>query len=299
MKEILPKAQMPVPDKTKEKEKEEALTELPEEIKLAETSVRLLPINLLDEPYFNYRKHPKEQLDNLTESLKRFGQRRTISVWKTPAGRYEVLAGNGIVQAAKRAKIKFMECSLAPSEWNEAQRKGFTIADNMRGSDDDLTLLSKLLDEQAELGYGLDSVGFDDEALSELLDNISIEASREVEPSERTPSYREVIGNSMINEEEDEGDEFEVDENGKAVLTPEDFNARGEKNKTPEARLMAQLTNPFSLISLHYMASDFSVIIAGLRQIISEQGLDTNSEAVKFLFDYYFAQKNQTIKEQS
>jgi len=75
--------------------------------------VELVPIASLKPHSRNYRSHPDDQLEHLVESLRRFGVYCNVVVAKDGT----ILAGHGVVEAAKKAKMKeipVIRLSVAP-----------------------------------------------------------------------------------------------------------------------------------------------------------------------------------------
>ena len=73
-----------------------------------------IEISLLDAHPRNYRKHPEEQIKRLMASLIRYeGQVRSIVVKRGIGGRYTILAGHGLTEAASRAGIKELNVILS------------------------------------------------------------------------------------------------------------------------------------------------------------------------------------------
>jgi ParB-like chromosome segregation protein Spo0J len=131
-----------------------------------------LPIHLLDSHEDNYKSHPDEQVARLQESLKRFGQVRSIVVKARNDGRYSILAGHGVTEAARLNGATEMRCDIVPDYWDEVQCAGYLIADNLtsEGGEDDPIALAQLLEGQASAGYLLETVGASDDALARLLE---------------------------------------------------------------------------------------------------------------------------------
>lgn len=130
-----------------------------------------LSLSLLDGHKQNYRSHPPEQIVHLKASLERFSQVRSIVVAPEPGGRYTILAGHGVVEAARECGITELNCDVVPAEWDAVTRNAYLVADNHinNGATDDETLLAELLNEQVNAGYDLASLGSDEETLRQML----------------------------------------------------------------------------------------------------------------------------------
>jgi len=134
-----------------------------------------IPTSLLDGHARNYRSHPPEQIKQLVASLKRFQQVRSLVV-KKQAGcdRYTILAGHGLVEAARECFYPELRCDIVPDSWDEMTCQAYLIADNhlSNGAVDDDELLATLLQEQQDAGFDLASMGSDDETLRQMLANM-------------------------------------------------------------------------------------------------------------------------------
>ena len=134
-----------------------------------------LPLDALQPHPRNYRRHPDMQLDRLAASLARFGQVRSIVVQAGAPGRYLVVAGHGVVEAARRlGSVRELRADVIPADWTPEQVEGYLVADNQHaaGADDDLARLAELLQAQADAGYDLATLGSDDDELAALLDSL-------------------------------------------------------------------------------------------------------------------------------
>jgi hypothetical protein len=131
---------------------------------------RLIPLATLSAHPSNYRQHPEEQIHDLIASLTRFGQTRSIVVQEGPQGNITV-AGHGVVEAARKLGYQELRADIIPADWSPAQVKGYLIADNQHAQKalDDEEQLLRLLQEQQERGYSLDSLGSDEETLRQML----------------------------------------------------------------------------------------------------------------------------------
>lgn len=135
-----------------------------------------LPLDALQPHPRNYRRHPDMQLDRLAASLARFGQVRSIVVQAGAPGRYLVVAGHGVVEAARRlGSVRELRADVIPADWTPEQVEGYLVADNQHaaGADDDLARLAELLQAQADAGYDLDALGSSDEELAALANGLA------------------------------------------------------------------------------------------------------------------------------
>jgi hypothetical protein len=123
----------------------------------------------------NYRRHPESQVARLEASLARFGQVRSIVVQQGADGRYLIVAGHGLVTAAQAQGLRALRADVIPASWTPQQVEGYLIADNesSRTADDDLVALAALLEEQQHAGFALETLGYSDEELAALLDDLA------------------------------------------------------------------------------------------------------------------------------
>jgi len=86
-----------------------------------------IDISELKEPYdfSNYNKHPENQIRELEKSLEKFLQYKNIVIWKDN----QVIAGNGLVEAAKRKDYKTLFVNDV-SHLNKEEAIELLIADN-------------------------------------------------------------------------------------------------------------------------------------------------------------------------
>lgn len=89
----------------------------------------------------NAKKHTREQIDAVEASIKEFGFRNPVIVWRNADGLPEVVAGHARITAAKNLGMKKVPC-VACDDLSDAQRRALTLVDNqttmMTGWDEDL-----------------------------------------------------------------------------------------------------------------------------------------------------------------
>jgi len=113
----------------------------------------------------NARRHSKQNLNAITNSLNKFGQRKPIVVHKDV-----VIAGNGTLEAAKALGWQEITISRCPDNWDEDTAKAYALADN-RSSElaewDEGVLVSQLVDLDAN-GWDIGGLGFTNEDMAEM-----------------------------------------------------------------------------------------------------------------------------------
>lgn len=107
----------------------------------------------------NARKHSARNLDAISNSLKRFGQRKPIVVG---AGNI-VLAGNGTLEAAKNLGWENIDVVEAPPDWDINTARAFALADNRSAelAEWDESILAKQLLALDEADFDITELGFE------------------------------------------------------------------------------------------------------------------------------------------
>lgn len=123
----------------------------------------------------NYKQHPEAQIERIRASLRRYGQVRSIVCQEGAGGRYLIVAGHGLVEAARLEGFTQLRADVIPATWSQTQVEGYLISDNetARGGEDDLEQLASMLEEQRAAGEALESLGFSDDELQALLDELN------------------------------------------------------------------------------------------------------------------------------
>ena len=115
----------------------------------------------------NARKHGKKNLDSIKGSLAKFGQQKPIVVNSDNV----IVAGNGTLQAAK--ELGWKEINIVRTDLKGSDITAFGIADNRTSelAEWDDEVLQELLDGLKAEDFDLSAIGFDDEDLSDMLDD--------------------------------------------------------------------------------------------------------------------------------
>ena len=130
----------------------------------------------------NYNRHSAEQVKRIAKSLGKFGQVRSIVVW-----RKTILAGHGVVEAARSLKWKSVRADVLPDEYPEALALAYVAADNelAKQGDPDMAQLAAILEQSktadAEL---LEAIGYSDAEFERLLEEMEVTALHDAEPGE-------------------------------------------------------------------------------------------------------------------
>jgi ParB-like chromosome segregation protein Spo0J len=81
--------------------------------------------DLTPDPH-NARRHSERNLQQITDSLREFGQRRPIVI----TGDKTVIAGNGTLEAAKRLGWETIAVVQVPITWTFDEARAYALADN-------------------------------------------------------------------------------------------------------------------------------------------------------------------------
>ena len=122
----------------------------------------------------NYNRHPATQIERLVYSLRKFGQPRSIVVWRSM-----ILAGHGVVEAAAAIGWKEIRADVLPDDYPEHLALAYVAADNelARLGDPDQAALAAILQESAAADADLlTAIGYDDAELQAMLEKVSREA---------------------------------------------------------------------------------------------------------------------------
>jgi DNA modification methylase len=130
----------------------------------------------------NYNRHPAAQVRKLARSLRKFGQVRSVVVWRST-----ILAGHGVVEAAKSLNWQHIRADVLPDDYPEHLALAYVAADNelARQGDPDMAQLAAILEEVKDVDAELlEAVGYTDAEFAALLAEVGGEqrAVVDVEP---------------------------------------------------------------------------------------------------------------------
>lgn len=118
----------------------------------------------------NYNRHPEHQVARIALSLKKFGQVRSIVVWKNT-----ILAGHGVVEAARSLGWRDIAADVLPEDYPEHLALAYVAADNelSRLSDPDQAALAAILEESMTTDDELlQAIGYNEAELERLLEEL-------------------------------------------------------------------------------------------------------------------------------
>lgn len=144
----------------------------------------------------NAKKHPKEQVERIANSIKEFGFTQPVLIDKHNS----VVAGHGRVLGAKKAGLKQVP-TICLEELTPEQIKAYRLADNkLNESGWDNALLMQSLEEISDIDMSL--FGFDiGEAIEEEQSKYTAKtAIPQYEPKGEQPTISELIDVSKTNE---------------------------------------------------------------------------------------------------
>jgi site-specific DNA-methyltransferase (adenine-specific) len=107
----------------------------------------------------NARKHSKRNLDAIAESLRQFGQQRAAVIRSDGT----VLAGNGMLDAARALGWTQVSVTVVPDEWTDDQARAYALADNRTAelAEWDGSILDDHLQTLIAAGWDVGDLGFD------------------------------------------------------------------------------------------------------------------------------------------
>lgn len=144
----------------------------------------------------NYNRHDDGQIDDLRLSLRRFGQVRSIVVQDDGAGRYLLVAGHGIYQAAALEGLTVLRADVIPADWSPVRVAAYLAADNelaRRGMPDEAQLAALVARVQEEADAELAKLAAGGELEAEI-----IKFQAELEAALAEPTNQDQSGNWKI-----------------------------------------------------------------------------------------------------
>lgn len=148
-----------------------------------ELKIEYVDINSI-KPYKNNAKmHPREQIEQIKESIKQFGMNDPIGVWHN-----EIVEGHGRLLACKELGFKEVPI-IRLDDMTDEERKAYTLAHNKltMNSDFNLDILNEELNnfttiDMSAFGFDLD---FDTEEKEIIEDNFNVEENIPEEPKSK------------------------------------------------------------------------------------------------------------------
>lgn len=130
-------------------------------------------------PYVNNsRKHSDGQVLQIAASIKEFGFTNPILIDEEGG----IIAGHGRIMGSAKLGIDSVPCIVLDG-LTEAQKKAYVIADNQLAlnADWDFGLLQLEIENLKEMDFDLDLLGFDDDFLGDMFEDVNFEPATEDE----------------------------------------------------------------------------------------------------------------------
>ena len=126
-------------------------------------------INDLIEYDGNPREHSPEQIEQVANSIKKFGWTMPILIDENN----EIIAGHGRLMAGKKLGIKEVPCIIA-TNWSEEQKKAYCIADNKLNENSNwkYDILKLNVEFLSDSNFDMNLLGFNQFELGGLLEEI-------------------------------------------------------------------------------------------------------------------------------
>lgn len=122
----------------------------------------------------NYNAHPQAQVERIAASLRKFGQVRSVVVWRSM-----ILAGHGVVEAARSLGWREIAADVLPDAYPEHLALAYVAADNelARLGEPDAAQLAAILEESAAADAELLlAMGYTDAEYGRLLGEMEMTA---------------------------------------------------------------------------------------------------------------------------
>ena len=136
-------------------------------VEIPKLDVVIIPLEELVEYKNNTKLHPKEQIDQIVESIMEFGFNSPILCWHNSDGEPEIVSGHGRLLAARKLKLQELPVIFLDHLTPE-QRQAYIIVDNKltMNSDFDYDMLAIELDALSDhfdmTDFGFEAIELDD-----------------------------------------------------------------------------------------------------------------------------------------
>lgn len=156
---------------------------------------RRIPLADLQPHPHNYNRHPAKQIKRIATSLRKFGQVRSIVVWQNI-----ILAGHGVVEAARSMRWNEIAADVLPDEYPEHLALAYVAADNELGrmGDPDQAALAAIIEQSKSIDNELlEAIGYDESELAKLIRDSGLDSqnTEDIEPQiDRAKELRQKWG---------------------------------------------------------------------------------------------------------
>jgi hypothetical protein len=140
-------------------------------------------IDEIDEHPENYQDHPTNQIAGLRVSLRTFGQVKDVVVQERPDDRFLMVAGHGLLTAARLEGWDLIGAKVIPQNWSEMKVKAYLVADNDHGRhalQDDIQRLSILEEAQQYDDTLLKAMSYSEAELQAIQEELGDDAAKDV-----------------------------------------------------------------------------------------------------------------------
>lgn len=138
----------------------------------------------------NTKKHPKEQIKKIADSITEFGFKNPILIDKEGV----IIAGHGRLLAAQLLKLEKVP-TISIEDLTPEQLRAYRIADNkLAESGWDMGFLKEEMEALKDFGYDVFKTGFASEELSLMFDKKAEEDSFDVQNALLKPKYAVKVG---------------------------------------------------------------------------------------------------------
>jgi len=113
-------------------------------------------LELLDPPKFRFRLEPEEELEDLVESVKALGVKEPILVRPKPDGRYELIAGERRLLAARKAGLK--EIPAIVETLTDEEAEAVALTENLQRKDVTPYEIARYIHHKHQQGKALEEI---------------------------------------------------------------------------------------------------------------------------------------------
>jgi len=141
----------------------------------------------------NYQQHPESQIAELMASLRRFRQVRNLVVQEQDGG-YLMVAGHGVMEAARRLEWEELRADVLPATWTAEQVMAYLVADNelAKQAEPDEVQLATLLKELEDSEFGLEGLGWHEDELEALIEELGMDEEPPEDPGAQLDMVEEL-----------------------------------------------------------------------------------------------------------
>ena len=144
----------------------------------------MLPVDDLIPYVNNAKKHPVSQVNQIVESIERFGFNDPIGIWHNEDGEPEIVEGHGRLMAAKRMGMTHVP-TIALDHLTDDERRAFCHIHNQLtlNSDTDQSILAAEIEALSDIDFSVFDMGidYDDFGALDLDDDPSEQDSKQVD----------------------------------------------------------------------------------------------------------------------